>query len=142
MAGSVNRVQLLGNLGQDPEVRYTLTGKTVATLSVATSDQWKDAAGERQERTEWHRVVLWDRLAEVAGQYLAKGSKAYLEGSLQTRKWTDKDGSERYRTEIRGDRLVMLGDGKQRDGEPRQRRSESQPSGSAPPDDFDDQVPF
>ena len=123
MAGSVNRVQILGNLGQDPEVRHTQGGKAVATLSVATSDQWKDASGERQERTEWHRVVLWDRLAEIAQQYLRKGSKAYLEGSLQTRKWTDKEGIDRYTTEIRGDRLVMLGDGKRDESAPRQRQS-------------------
>ena len=102
MAGSVNKVILIGNLGRDPEVRQTQDGKPVVNLSVATSEQWRDrSSGERRERTEWHRVVIFnDRLAEVAQKYLRKGSKIYLEGQLQTRKWTDQSGQERYTTEV------------------------------------------
>lgn len=102
MSGSVNKVILVGNLGKDPEVRRTQDGKPIANLSVATSETWRDkTTGERKERTEWHRVVLFSEgLAKVAEQYLKKGSKVYLEGQLQTRKWTDKDGVEKYSTEI------------------------------------------
>ncbi len=114
MAGSVNKVILIGNLGQDPELKYTPSGAAVTTLSMATSENWKDKDGNRQEKTEWHRVVLWRRLAEVAGEYLKKGSKIYIEGRLQTRSWDDKDGNKRYTTEIVGDNMTMLdskGDG-------------------------------
>src|ERR1700744_561168 len=114
MAGSVNKVILVGNLGKDPEVRRMTSGEPVVNLSVATSESWKDkTSGERKEKTEWHRVVIFnENLAKVAEQYLKKGSKVYLEGALQTRKWTDKDGTEKYSTEIvlqkfRGE-LVML----------------------------------
>jgi len=102
MAGSVNKVILVGNLGRDPEIRSTQDGTKVANLSVATSETWRDRnSGERRERTEWHRVVIFnDRLADVAEKYLRKGSKVYLEGQLQTRKWTDKDGQDRYTTEV------------------------------------------
>jgi single-strand DNA-binding protein len=102
MAGSVNKVILIGNLGRDPEVRTMQNGNRVANLSVATSETWRDkASGERKERTEWHRVVIFnDRLVDVAEKYLRKGSKVYLEGALQTRKWTDKDGAEKYSTEV------------------------------------------
>ncbi len=102
MAGSVNKVILVGNLGRDPEVRHTQDGKPVVNLSVATSESWKDRnTGERQERTEWHRVVIFnENLARIAEQYLRKGSKVYLEGQLQTRKWTDQSGAERYSTEV------------------------------------------
>src|ERR1700756_2518638 len=102
MAGSVNKVILVGNLGRDPEVRSTQDGGKVATLSLATSENWRDkASGERREKTEWHRVVIFnENLAKVAEQYLRKGSKVYLEGALQTRKWTDKEGAERYSTEV------------------------------------------
>ena len=102
MAGSVNKVILVGNLGRDPEVRYAQSGAKIVNLSVATSENWKDReSGERREKTEWHRVVIFnDRLADVAEQYLKKGSKVYLEGQLQTRKWTGNDGQERYTTEI------------------------------------------
>ena len=102
MAGSVNKVILIGNLGRDPEVRQTQDGKPVVNISVATSENWRDrATGERRERTEWHRVVIFnERLAEVAQKYLRKGSKVYLEGQLQTRKWTDQSGQERYSTEV------------------------------------------
>ena len=102
MAGSVNKVILVGNLGRDPEVRYAQSGAKIVNLSVATSESWKDReSGERREKTEWHRVVIFnDRLADVAEQYLRKGSKVYLEGSLQTRKWTGNDGIEKYTTEV------------------------------------------
>jgi single-strand DNA-binding protein len=101
MAGSVNKVILLGNLGKDPDVRNTATGQRVATLSVATSDVWKDKSGQRQEKTEWHRVVIFNAaLAEVAAKYLHRGSKVYVEGALQSRKWTDSNGMERVTTEI------------------------------------------
>src|SRR5438046_8774455 len=106
---SVNKVILLGNLGRDPETRYTTGGDAVMTLNIATSEQWKDKSGEKQERTEWHRVVLFARLAEIAGEYLKKGRSVYIEGRLQTRKYTDKDGVEKYSTEIVGDRMQLLG---------------------------------
>ena len=107
---SVNKVILVGNLGADPETRYLPSGDPVTNLRLATTDSWKDkASGEKKEATEWHRVVLFRRLAEIAGQYLKKGSQVYVEGSLRTRKWTDKDGQERYTTEIRCDDMKMLG---------------------------------
>jgi single-strand DNA-binding protein len=107
---SVNKVILVGNLGQDPEVRYTATGDAMCNFSVATKDSWTDkASGEKKETTEWHRVSFFGRTAEVAGQYLKKGSQVYIEGSLRTRKFTDRDGNERSVTEIRGDRMQMLG---------------------------------
>ncbi|MCE5360905.1 single-stranded DNA-binding protein [Candidatus Igneacidithiobacillus taiwanensis] len=108
MAG-VNKVILLGHLGRDPEMRYQPSGAAIANLNLATSETFKDRDGNRQERTEWHRVVLFGRTAEVAGEYLKKGSMAYVEGRLQTRKWTDKEGQERYTTEIVGDRLQLVG---------------------------------
>jgi len=106
---SVNKVILIGNLGRDPETRYTTGGDAVTTLNIATSEQWKDKSGEKQERTEWHRVVLFARLAEIAGEYLKKGRSVYIEGRLQTRKYTDKDGVEKYSTEIVADRMQLLG---------------------------------
>ena len=107
---SVNKVILVGNLGRDPEVRYTASGDAMCNFSIATTESWKDkASGERRELTEWHRVSLFGKLAEIAGQYLKKGSQVYIEGSLRTRKWTDKDGQEKYTTEIRGDEMKMLG---------------------------------
>ena len=106
---SVNKVILLGNLGRDPETRYTTGGDAVTNLNIATSEQWKDKSGEKQERTEWHRVVLFGRQAEIAGEYLKKGRSVYIEGRLQTRKYTDKDGVEKYSTEIVGDRMQLLG---------------------------------
>jgi single-strand DNA-binding protein len=110
MARGVNKVILIGNLGADPETRAMPSGTTVANLRVATSESWRDKqTGEQQERTEWHRVALFGRLAEVAGEYLRKGSQVYIEGSLRTRKWTDKQGNERYSTEIIGNDLQMLG---------------------------------
>jgi single-strand DNA-binding protein len=106
---SVNKVILIGNLGRDPETRYTTGGDAVTNLNIATSEQWKDKSGEKQERTEWHRVVLFGRQAEIAGEYLKKGRSVYIEGRLQTRKYTDKDGVEKYSTEIVADRMQLLG---------------------------------
>lgn len=106
---SVNKVILIGNLGADPEIRYLPSGDAVANLRVATTEVWKDKNGEKQERTEWHRVAFFGRQAEICGQYLRKGSSVYIEGSLQTRKWQNKEGQDQYTTEIRGDRMQMLG---------------------------------
>jgi single-strand DNA-binding protein len=106
---SVNKVILIGNLGRDPEVRYMPSGDAVANITLATTETWKDKAGEKQEQTEWHRVAMFGKTAEIAGEYLKKGSQVYIEGRLQTRKWTDKEGQERYTTEIRADRMQMLG---------------------------------
>lgn len=107
---SVNKVIIVGNLGRDPETRYTPSGEALATISVATTDTWRDkASGEKKENTEWHRIVFFGKLAEIAGQYLKKGSQVYIEGSLRTRKYTDKDGVEKYATDIRADSMQMLG---------------------------------
>ena len=108
--GSVNKVILIGNLGRDPEVRYTTSGTPVANFTMATTDRWNDpASGERKEKTEWHRVVVWAKQAEIVGEYLRKGRQVYIEGSLQTREWTDRDGNKRYTTEVRAQRVQMLG---------------------------------
>jgi single-strand DNA-binding protein len=150
MAGSVNKVILVGNLGKDPEVRRMTSGEPVVNLSLATSESWKDkSSGERKEKTEWHRVVIFNKnLAEVAEKYLRKGSKVYVEGSLQTRKWTDKDGAEKYSTEIvlqnfRGE-LTML-DGRN-DGGAGGGGGRSGGAGEAPAsfqrDEMDDEIPF
>lgn len=106
---SVNKVILIGNLGADPEVRYMPSGDAITNIRLATTDTWKDKNGEKQERTEWHRVAFFGKLAEIAGEYLKKGSQVYLEGRLQTRKWQDKEGHDRYTTEIVADRMQMLG---------------------------------
>ena len=106
---SVNKVILVGNLGRDPETRYTTGGEAVTNVSIATTDTWKDKNGEKQERTEWHRVAFFGKLAEIAGEYLKKGSQVYVEGRLQTRKWQDKDGQDKYTTEIVADRMQVLG---------------------------------
>lgn len=150
MARGVNKVILIGNLGQEPEVKYMPSGAAVCNMTVATTDAWSDkSSGERQERTEWHRVVLFRRLAEVAGEYLHKGSKVYIEGRLQTRKWQDKNGQERYTTEIVANDMQMLearSSGTAEfdtqpatfpDNEPRSPQP-SQPTN----DDFDDDIPF
>jgi len=156
---SVNKVILLGNLGRDPETRYTTGGDAVTNLNIATSEQWKDKSGEKQERTEWHRVVLFGRQAEIAGEYLKKGRSVYIEGRLQTKKYTDKDGVEKYSTEIVGDRMQLIGgardggggsgggDADFSGGGAPARRAPS--SGGAPSgggrkntDDFDDDIPF
>jgi single-strand DNA-binding protein len=110
MARGVNKVILIGNLGRDPEVRYSPNGQAIATVTLATSESWKDKnSGEKQERTEWHRVVFFGRLAEIAGEYLKKGAQVYIEGRLQTRKWQDKEGQDRYTTEIVATDMQMLG---------------------------------
>lgn len=107
---SVNKVILVGNLGRDPEVRYTTGGTPVANFTMATTDRWSDAtSGERKEKTEWHRIVVWGKQAEIAGEYLRKGRQVYVEGSLQTREWTDRDGNKRYTTEVKAQRFQMLG---------------------------------
>lgn len=145
---SINKVMLIGNVGRDPEVRYLPAGDAVANLPLATTDKWKDKDGNPQERTEWHRVTFFGRQAEVAGEYLKKGSQIYVEGSLTTRKWTDKDGNERYTTEIRADRMQMLGGrGQNSDGEAAPAQPQPQPQRQAQskqPDfaDFEDDVPF
>jgi single-strand DNA-binding protein len=147
MAGSVNKVILVGNLGKDPEVRRMTSGEPVVNLSVATSDSWRDkATGEKKERTEWHRVVIFnENLAKVAEQYLRKGSKVYLEGSLQTRKWTDKEGAEKYSTEVVLQRfngtLVML-DGRGGEGGARERVGASEAPAAFQRDEMDDEIPF
>ena len=109
--GSVNKVILVGNLGRDAELRYTPGGAAVATINMATTEVWNDKAGQRQEKTEWHRVILWGKPAESLTEYLTKGKQIYVEGRLQTRQWDDKDGNKRYTTEIRGDRVVLLSGG-------------------------------
>lgn len=161
---SVNKVILLGNLGRDPETRYTTGGDAVTNLSIATSEQWKDKNGEKQERTEWHRVVLFGRQAEVAGEYLKKGRSVYIEGRLQTRKYTDKDGVEKYSTEVVADRMQLIGGGRDSasggagdddmpgggSGRQAQRGSGggasrgggSSSGGGKKPDDFEDDIPF
>jgi single-strand DNA-binding protein len=115
--GSVNKVILVGNLGRDAELRYTPGGAAVATLNMATTEVWNDKSGQRQEKTEWHRVVLWGKTAESLSEYLTKGKQIYVEGRLQTRQWDDKDGNKRYTTEIRSDRVVLLGGGGGRGGQ-------------------------
>jgi single-strand DNA-binding protein len=146
MAGSVNKVILVGNLGKDPEVRRMTSGDPVVNLSIATSESWRDkASGERKEKTEWHRVVIFNKnLAEVAEKYLRKGAKVYVEGQLQTRKWTDKDGAEKYSTEVvlqnfRGE-LTML-DGRN-GGEGGQSRGAGEAPASFQRDELDDEIPF
>jgi single-strand DNA-binding protein len=149
---SVNKAIILGRLGKDPEVRHRDSGDAVANVSVATSETWKDKSGEKQEKTEWHRVVFFGRLAEIVGQYTSKGSLIYIEGRIQTRKWTDKDGVDRYSTEIVGDRLQLLG-GKRDEGggdrgpgrvgrELEREASKQQELKPARDEDFDDDIPF
>ncbi|MFW8591820.1 single-stranded DNA-binding protein [Glaciecola sp. 2405UD65-10] len=113
----INKVIVVGNLGNDPEVRYLPNGNAVANLSIATSESWKDQQGQQQERTEWHRVTMYRRLAEIAGEYLKKGSQVFIEGKLQTRKWQDQQGNDRYTTEIIADNMQMLGGGRSDGGQ-------------------------
>ena len=154
MARGVNKVILIGNLGNDPEVRYLPDGAQVANMSIATSEKWTDkATGELHEQTEWHRVVMFRRLAEIAGEYLGKGSKVYIEGKLQTRKWQDQAGQDRYTTEIVGRELEML-DSRNGNGEdktpsqtrrpPTKKPGVKKQKSEAPPaqEDFDDDIPF
>ena len=158
---SVNKVILIGNLGKDPEVRYAPSGSAICNVTLATSRQWKNKdSGERQEETEWHRVVFYDRLAEIAGEYLKKGKSVYIEGRLKTRKWTDKDGVDKYTTEVIAQEMTMLGSregggggyGEEGGNESRPQRS-SAPAPRAPApkpasksstgfDDMDDDIPF
>ncbi len=156
---SVNKVILIGNLGADPEVRYMPSGEAVANLRIATTDKYKDRNGDMQEATEWHRVSFFGRTAEVCGEYLKKGSAVYVEGSIRTRKWQDQSGQDRYTTEIRGDRMQMLGgrgggsggdaswsggqsdSGFSGDDAPRG-KPPAKPAGASRADDLDDDIPF
>jgi single-strand DNA-binding protein len=152
MARGVNKVILVGNLGQDPEVKYMPSGGAVCNVSLATADSWKDKnSGERQERTEWHRVVFFNRLAEITGEYLRKGSQVYVEGRLQTREWQDKDGQKRYTTEIVANEMQMLGGRGASSGfddsvSPRTSAASTSSSQArrqdAPAEEFDDDIPF
>lgn len=141
MAG-VNRVILIGNLGREPETKFMPSGGAVTNIAVATSESWKDKnTGQRQEKTEWHKVVFFNKLAEIAGEYLKKGSKVYIEGSLRTRMW-EKDGQKHYSTEIVADQMQML-DGRQESAPAQQQGGYSAPAQTpAPSDDFDDDIPF
>jgi len=151
---SVNKVILIGNLGRDPEVRYMPSGDAVANISIATTETWKDKNGEKQEKTEWHRVAMFGKTAEIAGEYLKKGSQVYIEGRLETRKWTDKEGQERTTTEVRADRMQMLGSrsgGSERMAPP---EDDARAAGAAPAkkpagaakgsslEDLEDDIPF
>jgi single-strand DNA-binding protein len=151
MARGVNKVILVGNLGKDPEVRYMPNGNAVANITLATTESWKDKqTGEQQEKTEWHRIVMFRRLGEIAGEYLKKGSQVYIEGKLQTRKWQDNSGNDRYTTEIVANEMQMLGGrggggsaGFSGDSAPAQSESASAPTPApAPAGDFDDDIPF
>ena len=161
MARGVNKVILIGNLGGDPETRYTASGSAVTNIRLATTDSWRDRqSGEQQERTEWHRVVFFGRLAEIVAEYLRKGSQCYIEGRLQTRKWQGQDGQDRYTTEIVASEMQMLGSRGAGGGTPPPRRRSEEPAsawpsggtagagsspsapGSGPPADFDDDIPF
>lgn len=139
----VNKAILVGHLGRDPEIRYAASGAAIANVSLATSESWKDKqSGENQERTEWHRVVFFGRLAEIVGEYLKKGSQVYVEGRIQTRKWQDKDGNDRYTTEIVASDMQMLG-GRATGAEGAAAESAPGRAASAvPPADFDDDIPF
>lgn len=148
---SVNKVILVGRLGKDPETRYMTSGEAVTNATLATSENWKDKSGERQERTEWHNLVFYRRLAEIAGEYLKKGSQVYIEGKIQTRKWQDKEGKDRYTTEIVVNEMQMLGS---KSSGSSFEVMDSQPARSAPAarpaaapaksnfDNFDDDIPF
>ena len=139
MSKGVNKAIIIGNLGKDPDVRYTQSGTAVANFSVATSESWKDQqTGDKQEQTEWHNIVIWGKLAEIAGEYLKKGSKVFLMGKLQTRKWKDKEGNDKYTTEIVANEMQMLDGVQQSSASNNNERAE--PANRAP--DFDQDVPF
>ncbi|MCO6414207.1 MAG: single-stranded DNA-binding protein [Thiogranum sp.] len=149
MARGINKVILVGNLGKDPEVRYMPSGNAVCNVTLATSDSWKDKqTGEQKDRTEWHNLVFYNRLAEIAGEYLKKGSQIYAEGRLQTRKWQDKSGNDRYTTEIIVSDMQMLGGrgggggGSADFGGSQESRSSSSAAPAGAPDEFDDDIPF
>ncbi len=158
MARGINKAILIGNLGNDPDIRYTASGTAIANISLATAESWRDKeSGEQQERTEWHRVVFFGRLAEIVGEYLRKGSQVYVEGRIQTRKWQDKEGNDRYTTEVVANEMQMLGS---RGGasanynapanaptnHPQNKAAPDKPAAAspnaAPADDFDDDIPF
>ena len=148
MARGINKVIIVGNLGGDPETRYMPSGSAVTNLTVATNESWKDKqTGEQKDRTEWHKVAMFNRLAEIAAEYLRKGSQVYIEGKLRTRKWQDKNGQDRWTTEIIADEMQMLG-GRGGSGGGSAPMSSGQDSGlpstppQAGPDDFDDDIPF
>ena len=154
MARGVNKVILIGNLGKDIDVRYMPSGAAVANFSLATSESWKDKqTGEKKEKTEWHNIAMYGRLAEIAGEYLKKGSKVYVEGKLQTRKWQDNNGNDRYTTDIIANEMQLLDSrseggghgnqgGHQQQGHGQRQRSQARPQQAAPADDFDDDIPF
>ena len=151
---SVNKVIIIGNLGRDPETRYMPDGGAICNISVATTDKWKDKNGEMQEKTEWHRVAFFGKLAEIAGEYLKKGSQVYVEGRLQTRKWQDKDGQDKYSTEIVANQMQMLGSRQGMGGGGRAAEAGGGEEGGSRPaakqpaksggkfDDFEDDIPF
>jgi single-strand DNA-binding protein len=150
---SVNKVILIGNLGADPETRYLPSGDAVTNIRIATTDVWKDKGGEKQEHTEWHRVAFFGKVAEIAGEYLKKGSPVYVEGRIRTRKWQDKEGQDRYSTEIVADRMQLLGSrGGSGDSTPREPKAAAtadagggkpaKKGGGASFDDMDDDIPF
>ena len=160
MARGINKAILIGNLGNDPDIRYTASGTAIANISLATAESWRDKnSGEQQERTEWHRIVFFGRLAEIVGEYLRKGSQIYVEGRIQTRKWQDKEGNDRYSTEVVASEMQMLG-GRGGAGAPMNTDSQARAPearnaapppdkpasgarpGAAPADDFDDDIPF
>ena len=146
MARGINKVIIVGNLGGDPETRYMPSGSAVTNLTVATNESWKDKqTGEQKERTEWHKVAMFNRLAEIAAEYLRKGSQVYIEGKLRTRKWQDKDGNDRWTTEVVADEMQMLG-GRGGGGGGSASMNQDPGPASAPaqpgPDDFDDDIPF
>jgi single-strand DNA-binding protein len=139
---SLNKAMLIGNLGKDPEVRYTASGQAVASFNLATSEKFKNKSGEWEERTEWHRVTLWGKLAEIAGEYLSKGKTVYIEGRIQTRKWQDNTGNERYTTEIVGDKMQMLSPKGERKGGDSGGGSSSGGGSYEEPPFQDDDIPF
>ncbi len=147
MARGINKVIIVGNLGQDPDTRYSPSGAAVTNFTVATNESWKDKeTGEQKDRTEWHKITMFGRLAEVSAEYLRKGSQVYIEGKLRTEKWKDKDGNERYTTKIIADEMQMLG-GRGGGGAPMQDSGASQGAPPSPPpqgssDEFDDDIPF
>jgi len=161
MARGINKAILIGNLGKDPETRYSANGNAITNVTVATNESWKDKSGEMQDRTEWHRVVFFNRLAEIAAEYLRKGSTVYVEGRIQTRKWQGQDGQDRYTTEIVASEMQMLGarggagggggmpddsedrgSSGSRSGSSGGSSGQSKPPPSAPAEDFDDDIPF
>lgn len=148
MARGINKVILIGNLGKDPEVRYMANGGAVCNVTLATSESWKDKqSGEQKDKTEWHNIVFYRRLAEIAGEYLRKGSQVYVEGKLQTRKWQDKTGNDRYTTEIIANEMQMLGGrggggGGSADFAGERSSPQAAPAPAAAADDFDDDIPF